>query len=214
MNILIKLMSIVSLIIAPHISLKSNHGAENSVPAAIEQTVADGTYLLVNEESKVTWFGRKVGGTHFGSVNFNFGKLNMASGIPQEARFEVNMTSLTVDDIQDAEMNGKLKGHLNSEDFFNTAQFASASLYVNSFENISNNVYKASGTLTIKNIEQPVDFTLTLSNRENVLVGNADLTFDRTAYDIKFKSKTFFTEFADNFIYDEVSLKINFKMKM
>ena len=78
MNILIKLMSIVSLVIAPHISEGGGHGtADHTEAAAMEvvmgqEGIADGTYMI-NNGQVIRWKASKVGGSHYGDVSVQDG---------------------------------------------------------------------------------------------------------------------------------------------
>ena len=63
------------------------------------------------------------------------------------------------------------------------------------------------GFLTIKDISHPVLFEM--SNTEDGW--NANLVFDRSKYNVKFRSGTFFENLGDKLIYDDIELKINLK---
>jgi len=209
MNILIKLMSIVSLVIAPYISVKSTE-AKIEQPSS-EISMEQFTLLYDVTNTKIVWLAQKVGGSHTGTIEPQVGKIEFNNGNPIIGKFVINTKSIKVTDIQDAKMNSDLVGHLNSSDFFDTEQFPTASINISNFEKISNNTFKVNSNITIKGIEKPVVFTANLNNTNGVIVMNAEIVLDRTLWDIKYKSKTFFSEFADNFIYDEFKLIIELK---
>ena len=62
-------------------------------------------------------------------------------------------------------------------------------------------------SLTIKDISHPVTFEM--SNTENGWTAN--LVFDRSKYNVKFRSGTFFENLGDKLIYDDIELEINLK---
>ena len=63
-----------------------------------------------------------------------------------------------------------------------------------------------SGVLTIKNNSHPITFNYT---RTGTLEFKAEFKIDRTLYDIRYGSKSFFSDLGDKFIDDEVEIKLN-----
>ena len=63
------------------------------------------------------------------------------------------------------------------------------------------------GCLTIKDISHPVLFEM--ANTEDGWTAN--LVFDRSKYNVKFRSGTFFENLGDKLIYDDIELEINLK---
>ena len=61
--------------------------------------------------------------------------------------------------------------------------------------------------LTIKDISHPVAFEM--SNTDEGWIAN--LVFDRSKYNVKFRSGTFFENLGDKLIYDDIELTINLK---
>jgi K(+)-stimulated pyrophosphate-energized sodium pump len=213
MNILIKLMSIVSLIIAPHIAIKGDHNShyeakEKHVIAPTQ--LVDAVYNLDTEASKLEWLGKKVGGQHNGTVNFKSGKLVVENGVLAGGEFLVDMNSITCLDIpSNEESYGKFIRHLKSPDFFGVDSFPEAKLVITRVETIEGNSYKVTGDLTIKNITNEVNFVARVMQMGNeIIMAEASFNVDRTKYGIKYKSKTFFSEFADNFIYDDMYFNV------
>jgi hypothetical protein len=64
-----------------------------------------------------------------------------------------------------------------------------------------------SGELTIKTFTHPVEFEMLNSNDG----WKANLVFDRSKYEVKFRSGTFFENLGDKLIYDDIELAINLK---
>ena len=118
----------------------------------------------------------------------------------------MNMTSLTTTDLT-GEYQGKLNGHLKADDFFGTDKFPTASLNFKKITPKSNSLYVVTADLTIKGITKPVTFDLTVKGN----TATSTFNINRTVYDIKYGSKSFFDSIGDKAIDDEFELKVNLK---
>lgn len=156
--------------------------------------------------STIEWVGKKVTGQHNGTVNFKDGALVFKGKKLAGGTFTVDMTSLTATDLS-GEYQGKLNGHLKADDFFGTDKFPTAKLVFKKIGTKSANVYTVTADLTIKGITKPVSFDLTVNGNSATTAFNVD----RTKYDIKYNSKSFFESIGDKAIYDEFELKIALK---
>ena len=156
--------------------------------------------------STIEWVGKKVTGQHNGTVNFKDGALIFKGKKLNGGIFTVDMTSLTATDLT-GEYQGKLNGHLKADDFFGTEKFPTAKLIFKKIGTKSANVYNVTADLTIKGITKPVTFVLTVNGNTATTAFNVD----RTKYDIKYNSKSFFESIGDKAIYDEFELKVNLK---
>ena len=61
------------------------------------------------------------------------------------------------------------------------------------------------GELTIKGITHPINFSITLNSENNA---TAMLVFDRSKYDVRFRSGSFFDELGDKLILDDIKLEV------
>lgn len=156
--------------------------------------------------STIEWVGKKVTGQHNGTVNFKDGALVFKGAKLKGGSFTVNMTSLTATDLS-GEYQGKLNGHLKADDFFGTDKFPTATLVFKKIGAKSANVYTVTADLTIKGITKPVTFDITVNGNTATTAFNVD----RTKYDIKYNSKSFFESIGDKAIYDEFELKVALK---
>ena len=201
MKKLITLLMFVSLISC---NMNSNKTEETN-DATI--TAADSTYNVNLDESSLVWTGREVStSSHYGTINFTSGQFEIADGLISQGEFFVDMTSITVQDLTGGSKE-RLEGHLRSDDFFSVESFPTAHLYISSSEVISNGKWMVNGFLTIKDISHPVLFEMA-----NTAEGwNASLVFDRSKYNVKFRSGTFFENLGDKLIYDDIELNINLK---
>ena len=201
MKKLIALLMFVSLVSC---NMNSNKTAETN---DVAMTAADATYNIVQDKSSLIWTGREVSTTsHYGTINFTSGQFEIADGLISQGEFLVDMTSITVQDLTGGSKE-RLEGHLRSDDFFSVESFPTAHLYISSSEVISNGKWMVNGFLTIKDISHPVLFEMV--NTEDGW--NANLVFDRSKYDVRFRSGTFFENLGDKLIYDDIELKINLK---
>jgi polyisoprenoid-binding protein YceI len=210
MNILIKLMSIVSLVIAPHISEGGHHSSTPVEDKAMTQTVSEwsglqnGTYSFT-EGSVVRWSASKVGGSHYGNVNLIGGTVTIQDGKIQGGEMIMDMKSITVLDIDNQEDKLKLEGHLRSDDFFGVDAYPE-SVIVLQPSNEPGLEQQTVGELTIKGITKELPVLIGMSPTENGLQISSSVKVDRTEYGIKYKSKKF-DSLLDNFIYDEFEVK-------
>jgi len=160
-----------------------------------------GTQKVDASKSTVKWLGKKVTGEHFGSIAVKEGSLEVANGKVTGGKVVIDMASLTVEDIKDAGTNGKLVGHLKADDFFGVATFPTAELVITKVEGTS-----FSGNLTIKGITNPTVFTATSTKEGKSTTYKGTLTIDRSKFNVKYGSKSFFDNLGDKAIYDDFSL--------
>jgi len=171
------------------------------VTASIEPVISENIDVT---KSTITWTGKKVTGEHTGMVNIKSGNLLYDNDMLSGGNFEIDMTSITNTDME-GEWSDKLVGHLNSDDFFSVATFPTASLVITKVESSENGTYKISADLTIKGQTHPLSFMAT--NNDSGFTAN--ITVDRTLYDIKYGSGKFFEGLGDKMIYDDFELSVN-----
>ena len=158
-------------------------------------------------KSSISWTGKKVTGKHEGTVNLKDGNLVFKGKALVGGTFNVDMTSLTVNDLKAGQGKEKLEGHLKSADFFSTDKFETATLVFKKVSPKSANVYTVNGDLTIKGITNPVTFDLATTAN----TASANVKIDRTKYDIKYNSGNFFENLGDKVINDNFDLAVALK---
>ncbi len=156
------------------------------------------------EKSTIKWNAKKVTGEHSGTVNFQDGNLIFKSGKVVGGNFTVNMTTLVTTDLS-GEWKTKLEGHLNSEDFFSTTKFKTSTLVFKKVASKGKGLYVVTADLTIKAITNPITFDLAVKGN----TASTTLKIDRTKYDIKYGSKSFFESIGDKAINDDFDLTVN-----
>ena len=157
-------------------------------------------------KSSINWVGKKVTGQHSGTINIKDGALVFKGKKLAGGTFTVDMTSLTATDLT-GEYQGKLNGHLKADDFFGTEKFPTATLVFKKIGVKTLNVYNVTADLTIKNITKPVTFDISVNGDTATTTFNVD----RTKYDIKYGSKSFFDSIGDKAISDEFELAVALK---
>ena len=196
MKKLITLLMFVSLVSC---NMNSNKSEETN---NVTVNASDAIYNINQDESSLVWTGKKSQQAP-GSINFTSGQFEVADGLISQGEFFVDMTSINVQDLTGGSKE-RLEGHLRSDDF-PVESFPSAHLYISSSELISDGKWMVNGFLTIKDISHPVLFEM--ANTEDGWTAN--LVFDRSKYNVKFRSGTFFENLGDKLIYDDIELEVS-----
>ena len=159
-------------------------------------------------KSVVNWTGKKVTGQHHGTIGIKEGNLEVNDGNITAGKIVMDMNSIANVDLTDAESNGKLMGHLKSDDFFSVATYPTSELVITKVES-NGNSHNLTGNLTIKGITNPVTFPATSSKDGNNTVYKGTLAVDRSKYNVRYGSKSFFDDLGDKVINDEFTLDFN-----
>ena len=161
------------------------------------------------ENSIVTWKGYKVTGEHSGTIAIKNGELNFENNKLTGGSFEMDMTTITCTDLEGAWAN-KLEMHLKSDDFFGVENYPTAKFIITKIGSRgAENEYKITGNLTIKEVTKEVKFNATVSKT----AANADIELDRTDFDVKYGSASFFDNLKDKAINDEFDITVNLELK-
>jgi polyisoprenoid-binding protein YceI len=132
------------------------------------------------------------------------GNLDFNGTVLTGGAFVVDMTTINTTDLE-GEYKQKLDGHLHSDDFFGTATHKTASLEITSVKASGKNAYNATANLTIKNITKEVNFTISVYGSK----ATANLKVDRSQFDVRYGSGSFFDNLGDKTIYDEFDLVVD-----
>ena len=163
--------------------------------------------------SQIVWKGYKVTGEHTGSVRIKSGDLTIENGTLTGGSFVIDMKSISCTDLE-GEWRDKLVGHLNSEDFFNTSAFPTATLKIaRVIPQDTKGNYKVQGNLTIKGITKPVKFFARLEQKGTSTLATASIKVDRSEYDVRYGSGSYFDDLGDKTIYDEFDLNVSLAVK-
>ncbi len=174
--------------------------------SAFKSPVKPVAYTVDPAKSTITWIGKKVTGSHNGTIALQSGKLNVDGKKVTGGTFTIDMNS-----IKDADGSAKLEGHLKADDFFGTTKFPTSTFVITKVAG-SGAALTVTGNLTIKGITKPVTFPATVAvNGDGTVSALAGkITVDRTKYDIRYGSKSFFDSIGDKAIDDnfEIGVKL------
>ena len=139
--------------------------------------------------------------------------------------YTINLKS-EKDDFSDAEVQSTIKvgslstdntmrdGHLKSDDFFNAEKFPEINFKSTSFEKLSDNKYKITGDLTIRDVTKNVTFDAVLNgtlktDRGVLSAWKATTTINRFDYNLKW-SKTL--ETGGLMVGQDVTITLNLEL--
>ncbi|MET0759976.1 MAG: YceI family protein [Flavobacterium sp.] len=184
---------------------------KNLKTIAIALLVAFGTVTVTAQtkkvnasKSEINWVGKKVTGQHEGTINLQDGALVFKKKKLVGGNFTVNMASISTTDLKAGKGKEKLDGHLKADDFFGTEKFPTSTLVFKTITAKANNVYTVTADLMIKEKTNPVTFDITVNGNK----ATTALKIDRTKYDIKYGSGSFFDNLGDKAISDEFELNV------
>ena len=169
-------------------------------------------YKVDTKVSSMEWFAEKVTGKHNGTINFNSGEIKNDHG-NLSGTFEADMKSIADKDMQ-GEWADKLEKHLKSSDFFDAETFPTAKFVTTSITPVkdvkdSSFTHTVKGNMTIKDKTNEITFDAVIKTEGNKIACVGTATIDRSKFDVKYGSKSFFPEIGDKMIYDEFKLKFN-----
>ena len=87
-----------------------------------------------------------------------------------------------------------------------------ARLEIHSSENIDANKFLFKGSLTIKSITNPIEMKGKVQKFGSGYSADIKLVFDRSKYDVRHRSASFFNDLGDRIISDEVFLNVKIKL--
>lgn len=169
-------------------------------------------FKLVNAESTIEWIGKKVTGSHNGTISLKEGEFVFIDGKLSGGKAVIDTTSIKILDITDPDTNAQFVGHLASDDFFNSVHFPEALFEITSVQ-AKNNGSHIEGNLTIKGITHPIAFDAAISVTANTATLSGKIIVDRTKYGMKFRSRNFFVNLGDTLIYNDFDLNIQITAK-
>lgn len=156
------------------------------------------------ENSTVNWKAYKVTGFHEGPVTMKEGFLTFENDKLTGGEFIIDMTTINATDVKGL-IRKRIVNHLKSDDFFGVKDHPTSKLVITNVEDSGNGSYKVTGDFTIKGKTHPSTFDLTVTGNK----ATASLKLDRTKYDLKYRSGSFFDDLGNKMIYDEFDIVVN-----
>lgn len=155
------------------------------------------------DNSSIHWVGKKITGQHDGTLDFSGGSLTFDKKKLTGGSFTVDMTTISATDVE-GKTKEKLDGHLKADDFFGVEKFPTSKLVFTKVTDKGKGVYAVTADMTIKGITNAVSFEMTVKENSATTKFNVD----RTKFDIKYGSKSFFEGIGDRAINDEFELEV------
>ena len=149
-------------------------------------------------QSDIHALGAKVTTTE--TVRFSkwSGVVQIAGGKVQGVHVDVDVTSLDAG-------KAKLNGHLNSADFFDTANYPKATFQSSSIQEGSPEpgmTHTVTGDLTMRGVTKSVTFPMKLEVTEDRAIGQTEFAINRMDWNIKYPGA------PDNLVQDKVVLTV------
>ena len=169
--------------------------------------------VIDTNESTIVWKGYKVTGEHTGTIGVKEGALEFDGDELIGGTFLIDMRSIDCTDLSGGTKD-KLVGHLKSDDFFGVQGFPTASFAITKV--VSRGTpgdYKITGDLSIKETTAPITFLAKVTEENGKKVAVADIQIDRSVYNVRYGSGSFFDNLGDKTIYDEFDLTVKLVSK-
>ena len=164
-------------------------------------------YAVDAAKTTITWTGAKVGGSHTGNISLKEGSFSFDGEQLTGGSFTIDMTTITNTDLE-GEYNGQLVGHLKSDDFFGVATYPTAKVEITEVVAQGPGKYKVTADLTIKATTKEIKFPTTVEVSGNTVTAKADIIVDRSEYDVRYGSGSFFDDLGDKVIYDDFEISV------
>ena len=167
-------------------------------------------YKINPKKSKITWTGKKVIGQHTGTVLVKNGEVHFDGQKLVVANMKMDMNSITNTDLSNEEWNRKLVDHLKSDDFFSVKKHPEALFEATGLKTTAGGgQFLVTGHLTIKGITHKISFPVTVMADNGQLNAKGIVKIDRTKYEIKYGSGSFFKGLGDNMIHDNFKIEFD-----
>lgn len=178
--------------------------AEATDSVSVENSISGDVYTVDATQSQVIWTGAKVSGEHTGTVDVKEGSLIVQEGKIVSGNFVLDLNTINTTDLE-GEYKDKLDEHLKNEDFFNVAQFPTASFQITNVEDAAEaGKVKVSGNLTIKDITKNISFDATVVEiTESSAKVEADFNIAREDWGVTYEGK------KDDLISKEINFKVS-----
>ena len=154
--------------------------------------------------SSVAWLAKKVTGEHNGTVGISAGALNIDGNKLIGGNFTIDLKTIKALDITDPGYNQKFIGHITSGDFFEVEKFPTATFVITK---VAGN--QVTGNLTVKGITKSITFPAEIAVKGGKVSAKANITIDRTDFNIRYGSKKFFESIGDKAIFDDFALTVS-----
>ena len=159
--------------------------------------------------SKVIWKGYKVTGSHEGTINLKSGFLTFNDNKLTGGEFVMDMTTIKNTDIKSDKYRGDLEKHLRSDDFFGVQKFPESKFVIKESKYLTSGSILVKGEITIKGITKPLEFEVDSHKHGESVYVSGLMVIDRTQFDIRYGSGSFFDNLGDRTINNDFEIKFD-----
>tara|TARA_Y100001968_G_scaffold36008_1_gene27626 strand:+ start:4349 stop:4984 length:636 start_codon:yes stop_codon:yes gene_type:complete len=201
-----KTLIIIFMFVAGCGTVKDTEKSSNTLN---QVSFEEGVYSVVVDRTELSWIGKEISTKiHTGTLNLSNGTIQIIDENTINGNITIDMSSINVTDLQ-GRAKEMLEGHLRSADFFEVENYPNATLNFKSKSyNKLKNLIDFEGQLTIKDISNPIFFSATLIESSPYLKAKSILSFDRSKYNVRFRSGSFFENLGDKLILDDIDINI------
>lgn len=170
----------------------------------------EGHYTVDTKSTKVEWIGEKIGGSHNGMISVKKGELHFDGDKLSKVAITMDMNSMTCTDLEDADYNAKLIGHLKSDDFFGTEAHPEAMFTSTSVKLVDekSGKYEVTGEMNIKGKTNVQTFEVIITKDGDKISASAKIVIDRSKYDVRYGSESLLGSLGDKAIADNFTLNV------
>lgn len=159
-------------------------------------------------KSEVEWTGKKIGGSHTGEIKLKSGNLEFKGDNIIGGTVIMDMNSITNTDLTDEGYNQKLVSHLKSDDFFGVEKYPTALFEITKSGKFKDGKASVTGKLTIKGKTEEITFDV-LKEGDKYFTR---IEVDRSKFDVRYGSNSFFDNLGDKAINDVFTLDITLSL--
>jgi polyisoprenoid-binding protein YceI len=180
-------------------------------------------YIVDAKASKIEWSSEKklIDWKHNGTINIESGVLYKSTNKEKSESvigyIVVDMDTMT--NLDHGGVNETLIRHLKSPDFFDVKTYPLATIQFTASPDPTATMEKgtpwyATGALTMHGKTNPIDFYMGVEeSTDGLVISTTSLVIDRSMYEIKFGSESFFKGLGDAVIKNEIPLTITLTAK-
>ncbi|HER09729.1 MAG TPA: YceI family protein [Bacteroides sp.] len=179
-------------------------------------------YTLNDSNSKLHWKGFKPGGKHHGTVDVITGKVETDGDQLSRGSFEIDLKSIKNEDIGNKTIRDKLVSHLKSKDFFHVEAYPKAYFEITRVEPAgvsdsgtdNGHTHVVTGDLTIRGNTRGISFPANISQDDRMIrARTGEISLNRTKWEVNHMSRSIFAGLKDQFINDEMVVKLDLKFE-
>jgi len=163
------------------------------------------SFVIDTARSNINWYGEMVGiKSHTGTIKLSGGQGSIENDVITGGSFVINMTT-----IKDNDNSERLETHLKSDDFFSVETYPEATFEITNITKtpIAPADYTVTGDLTIKGKTNEVTFPAKIARQEdNTFIATGEVEIDRSLWDVRYGSDSFFDNLGDSVISNTVKL--------